>query len=79
MKAWKNYLKKLRMWKASQKLALMEEELIVDLRKIRAEEGEDVADDLAKAEERVAARKAYIAEIDEKITAAKLQISKRPT
>ena len=71
----KNYIKRLNDWKNSQAMALRQDELILDLRKIDAEEGKDVADAIAAAESQVAKRKAYIEEIKAQIADAKLKLA----
>lgn len=71
----KNYIKRLNDWKNSQAMALRQDELILDLRKIDAEEGKDVADAIAAAELQVAKRKAYIEEIKAQIADAKIKLA----
>lgn len=71
----KNYIKRLNEWKSSQQMALLSDELILDLRKIDADEGKDVADAIAAAESQVAKRKAYIEEIKSQIADAKMKIA----
>ena len=71
----KKYIKRLTDWKNSQAAALRLDELVLDLRKIDAEEGKDVADAIAAAEFQVTKRKAYIEEIKAQIAEAKTKLA----
>jgi|APGre2960657373_1045057.scaffolds.fasta_scaffold687798_1 hypothetical protein len=71
----KNYIKRLIEWKNTHATVLRQEELILDLRKIDAAEGMDVAADIAAAELAVAKRKAYIANITLQISEAKMKLA----
>ena len=71
----KNYIMRLKAWKASHEAALRAEECIVDLRKLDIAEGKDVSAALAASETRVANRKTYIAEIQAQISEAQTKLS----
>jgi hypothetical protein len=65
------YIKKLIAWKSSQKMALISEECIRDLIAMDAARSSE----LPAAEDRVAKRAAYIADIESQIAAAKSKLA----